>query len=138
MTFCPLCDAGLIFPCVGRVRGGWPKRLAAYARHCGRRPDPHPRPPVCPRIFYRLQVVFRKRLYGASEVTNRPSNSCTSVAASASSHSRNAMSLGRFLVAFGQIIQNVFDSGSAAENGLTKRPLSRSVAASVVRASATP
>src|SRR5262249_55166214 len=59
-------------------------------------------------------------------------------AASASSHSRNCVILGTADVAFGQTTQYVLDSLKETSIGLTSRPLMRSQAASVVRASATP
>ena len=117
MPFRTLYDAGWLFlSCVPRDGRLINQSACHHPRgHYERRPDPRRRPPACPTIFHCPQVVSQKRLYGASEVTNRPSNSCASAAASASSHSRNAISLGRLFVAFGQIIQNVFDSGSARE-----------------------
>src|SRR5437588_9046081 len=62
----------------------------------------------------------------------------TSSAASASSHSRNIVILGRAEVALGQTIQYVLDILKETSIGLTRRPLMRSQAASMVRASATP
>ena len=61
-----------------------------------------------------------------------------SAAASANIQSRNVTIFGSAAVALGHTIQKGLDTGSAMENGRTKRPLIRSQAASVVRASAIP
>ena len=58
--------------------------------------------------------------------------------ASANSQFRNVAIFGMFEVAFGQTIQYVLDILNETSMGLTRRPLMRSQAASVVRASAMP
>jgi hypothetical protein len=59
-------------------------------------------------------------------------------AASASSQSRNILIFGTAEVAFGHTIQYAFCILNESSTGMTRRPLMRSVAASAVRASATP
>src|SRR5882757_8710095 len=61
-----------------------------------------------------------------------------SSAASAKSQSRKVVTFGLVEAALGQTIQYVLDNFKPISNGLTSRPLIRSHAASVVRASATP
>src|SRR5437016_2112551 len=61
-----------------------------------------------------------------------------SSAASAKSQSRNVVIFGFVAAALGQTIQYVLDSLKERSKGFARRPLMRSQAASVVRASATP
>src|SRR5215216_6108437 len=61
-----------------------------------------------------------------------------SSAASANSHSLNATIFGNFAVAFAQTIQYPYDAGIAISKGRTRRPPSKSHAASAVRVSTTP
>src|SRR5262249_33293638 len=61
-----------------------------------------------------------------------------SSAASDNSHSRNVVIFGTLAVIFGQTIQYVFCVLNETSIGTTRRPLMRSQAARVVRASATP
>src|SRR5436190_13034719 len=63
---------------------------------------------------------------------------CASSAASANSQFRNVAILGMLEVTFGHTIQYVLDILKETSIGFTSRPLMRSQAASVVRASATP
>src|SRR5262249_451683 len=128
-------------------RGHGPRRHFSLHAACrsrqpvltGPHPSDHGRPRMLGWSLRRLRSVFaagRRCMFRFEEPSALSWRK--SVAASERSQSRKVMIFGKADVALGQTIQYVLDTGTESTKGLTNRPLIKSHAANVVRASAMP